>query len=369
MKKTANTQVLERAYDTLLSEVVSLVDAARRTSGRAVNHIITSTYWEIGRRIIEHEQKGSPRAEYGEQLMKQLAWDLTKRFGRGFSQSNVFQMRQFFLTHRKKFQTVSGISEPEKFQALSGKSRAVPLFPLSWSHYVRLLSIKNDDARQFYEEEALRGGWSVRQLDRQIATQFYERAKRSQSKLTARDRPEDALTAQEEIRDPFVLEFLGLKDEYSEGDLEEALISHLEHFLLELGNDFAFVARQKRLRVGNEWYRIDLIFFHRRLRALILIDLKLGKFTHADAGQMNLYLNYAREHWLYEGEDQPIGLILCSERNEAVAHYALGNLSNTVLAREYRLQLPSEERLADELTATRKVLLTRASIERPHRRK
>lgn len=150
MKKTANTQVLDRAYNTLLSEVVSLVDAARRTSGRAVNHIITSTYWEIGRRIIEHEQKGSRRAEYGEQLMKQLARDLTERFGRGFSQSNVFQMRQFFLAHREKFQT------------LSGKSRTVPLFPLSWSHYVRLLSIKNDDARQFYGEEALRGGWSVR---------------------------------------------------------------------------------------------------------------------------------------------------------------------------------------------------------------
>jgi predicted nuclease of restriction endonuclease-like (RecB) superfamily len=227
-------------------------------------------------------------------------------------------MRQFFLTHREKFQTVSG------------KSRTVPLFPLSWSHYGGLLSIKNDDARQFYEEEALRGGWSVRQLDRQIATQFYERAKRSQKKLTARDRPEDAPTAQEEIRDPFVIEFLGLRDEYSEGDLEEALIPHLEHFLLELGNDCAFVARQKRPGVGNEWYRIDLIFFHRRLRARILIDLKLGKFQHADAGQMNPYLNCPRE---------------------------------------YRLRLPPEERLADELTATRRALLTRASIERPHRQK
>jgi predicted nuclease of restriction endonuclease-like (RecB) superfamily len=300
--------------------------------------------------------------------MKQLARDLTERFGRGFSQSNVFQMRQFFLTHREKFQTVSGISEPGKFQTVSGKSRTVPLFPLSWSHYVRLLSVQHEHARQFYEEEALRGGWSVRQLDRQIATQFYERAKRSQKKLTARKHPQDALSVQEEIRDPFVLEFLGLKDEYSEGDLEEALILHLEHFLLELGNDFAFVARQKRLRVGNEWYRIDLIFFHRRLRALILIDLKLGKFTHADAGQMNLYLNYAREHWLYEGENQPIGLVLCSEHNEAVAHYALGNLSNTVLAREYSLRLPSEKQLAEELATTRRVLSTRVLAER-HRRK
>ena len=157
-----------------------------------------------------------------------------------------------------------------------------------------------------------------------------------------------------------MLEFLDLKDEYSEGDLEQALILHLEHFLLELGNDFTFVARQKRLRVGNEWYRIDLLFFHRRLRALVLIDLKLGKFTHADAGQMNLYLNYAREHWRYDGENEPIGLILCSERNEAVAHYALGQLSNTILARKYELELPSEEQLAEELTQTRRALLLRA---------
>jgi predicted nuclease of restriction endonuclease-like (RecB) superfamily len=183
--------------------------------------------------------------------MKRLARDLTDRFGRGFSQSNVFQMRQFFLTHREKFQTVSGISaSPEKFQTPSGKSQIVPVFRLSWSHYVRLLSLKSDQARQFYEEEALRGGWSVRQLDRQIATQFYERAKQSKKKLAPRERSEDTLSAQEEIRDPFVLEFLGLKDEYSETELEDALILHLEHFLLELGSDFAFVARQKGLRVA-----------------------------------------------------------------------------------------------------------------------
>ena len=368
MKKIAKMPLVDTAYGALLSQIVSLLDAARRTSGKAVNHIITSTYWEIGRRIVEHEQKGSPRAEYGEQLMGQLARDLTERFGRGFSQSNVFQMRQFFLTHRSKFQTVSGSSEaPGKFQTMSGKSIPVPLFPLSWSHYVRLLSVKDDNARLFYEDEALRGGWSVRQLDRQIATLFYERAKQSKKKLTAREQPEDALSAQEEIRDPFVLEFLGLKDEYSESDLEEALILHLEHFLLELGGDFAFVARQKRLRVGDEWYRIDLLFFHRRLRALILIDLKLGRFTHADAGQMNLYLNYAREHWTYAGENQPIGLILCSERNEAVAHYALGNLSNTVLAREYNVELPTEERLADELTETRRALAMRGTQSKSRR--
>jgi hypothetical protein len=162
------------------------------------------------------------------------------------------------------------------------------------------------------------------------------------------------ITPETEIKDPFVLEFLGLKDEYSEAELEEALIRELEQFLLELGNDFAFIARQKRLRVGNEWYRVDLLFFHRRLRSLIVVDLKLGKFTHADAGQMNLYLNYAREHWTNPDENPPIGLILCSEQDAAVAHYALGNLGNQVVAREYQLNLPTEEQLTRRLEARRR---------------
>jgi predicted nuclease of restriction endonuclease-like (RecB) superfamily len=189
----------------------------------------------------------------------------------------------------------------------------------------------------------------VRQLDRQISALFYDRSARSKKKVFAVSMPEDRTTPEEEIRDPLVLEFLGLRDEYSEADLEEALILHLEHFLLELGNDFAFVARQKRLRVGDEWYRVDLLFFHRQLRSLILIDLKLGKFTHADAGQMNLYLNYAREHWTHPDENPPIGPILCSEKNAAVAHYALGNLGNSVLARGYKLTLPDESSLSQLL--------------------
>ena len=168
-------------------------------------------------------------------------------------------------------------------------------FPLPWSAYVSLLAVKNEHARSFYETEALRGGWSVRQLDRQIDSQFYERTALSKNKAAmlkkgAKAKAEDITTPEEEIKDPYILEFLGLKDEYSESDLEEALIRHLEFFLLELGGDFTFVARQKRLRVGDEWYRVDLVFFHRRLRCLVLIDLKLGKFTHADAGQMHLYL-------------------------------------------------------------------------------
>ena len=235
-------------------------------------------------------------------------------------------------------------------------------FPLPWSHYVRLLSVNDRQARDFYEAEALRGGWSVRQLDRQIATQFFERTQLSRNKaaLLRRGQPADSgesLTAEQEIKDPFVLEFLGLKDEYSENTLEDALIHRLEEFLLELGSDFAFLARQRRLRVGDEWYRIDLLFFHRRLRCLVIIDLKIGKFTHADAGQMNLYLNYAREHWTLPDENPPLGLILCSEKNEAVAHYALGNLHNKVLSSQYKLALPGEKELAKEIAKTRKVLL------------
>jgi predicted nuclease of restriction endonuclease-like (RecB) superfamily len=230
---------------------------------------------------------------------------------------------------------------------------AVPsAFPLAWSQYVRLLSVADPLARRYYQVEALRGGWSVRELDRQISTLAYQR-----SRPNASASGEDAArTAELEIKDPFVLEFLGLKDEYSEAELEEALIRELEQFLLELGNDFAFIARQKRLRVGNEWYRIDLLFFHRRLRSLIVVELKLGKFTHADVGQMNLYLNYAREHWTNPHENPPIGLILCSEHDVAVAHYALGNLGNQVLAREYQIDLPTEEQLARRLEAKRKEL-------------
>jgi len=224
--------------------------------------------------------------------------------------------------------------------------------------------LKTENARRFYETEALRGGWSVRQLDRQIESQFYERTALSKNKAAmlqrgAKARPVDRMTPEEEIKDPYILEFLGLKDEYSESDLEEALIRHLELFLLELGGDFTFVARQKRLRVGDEWYRVDLVFFHRRLRCLLLIDLKLGKFTHADAGQMHLYLNYACENWVLEKENPPVGLILCAHKDAAVAKYALENLRNKVLASEYRTVLPDEKVIAAELEHTRHLLAMR----------
>jgi len=224
-----------------------------------------------------------------------------------------------------------------------------------------LLSLSNPEAREFYEAEALRGGWSVRQIDRQIASLFYERTLLSRKKAAMLKKagipiPEDIVTPDEEIKDPYILEFLNLKDEYSESELEDALTQQLEKFLLELGGDFAFLGRQRRLRIGNEWYRIDLLFFHRRLRCLVVIDLKVGKFTHADAGQMHLYLNYAREHWTNEHENPPVGLILCAEKDSAVAHYALEGLPNRVMAAEYRMKLPAEKILVAELKRSRRLL-------------
>lgn len=377
-------------YDLFVKEIGQLLAEARRQTVRSLNAILTTTYWEVGRRIVEFEQSGSARAEYGEHLLIRLARDLTARCGRGFSRANLQQMRLFYRGWRI-CQTPSGkleaqVASPEsigkgtrkKLQAPSAKSVHSPapvlkgavwadIFPLSWSHYVRLMMVEKLQGRAFYEAEAIRGGWSVRQLDRQIESQFYERTMLSRNKAAmlvkgGHPQPQDVVLPEEEIKDPYVLEFLGLKDEYSESELEDGLIRHLETFLLELGTDFAFVARQKRLRVGQEWYRVDLVFYHRRLRCLILIDLKIGRFTHADAGQMHLYLNYAREHWLHPGENPPVGLILCAQKDAAVAHYALEGLPNKVLATEYRTTLPDARKLEAELKRTQIALRARRAI-------
>ena len=372
-------------YEGLVADLSRLLEDARRVSARAVNTVMTATYWEFGRRIVEFEQGGEKRAGYGEELIKRLADDLGRRFGRGFSYPNLSKFRQFYLAYPDKaiLSTASRESPAAILSTLSiessetGSNRGQPggasarsqqlatAFPLPWSHYVRLLSVKNDAARRFYETEALRGGWSVRQLDRQIATVFYERTALSRDKTAmltkgVKPRPEDRVSAEEEVKDPLVLEFLNLKDEYSESDLEEALLRHLEKFLLELGGDFAFVGRQRRLRIGDQWYRVDLLFFHRKLKALVVIDLKVGRLTHADAGQMHMYLNYARQHWMREGENPPVGLILCSEPDDALAKYALEGLPNKVLAREYKLALPAEKALAAELEKTRLMIERKA---------
>jgi predicted nuclease of restriction endonuclease-like (RecB) superfamily len=363
----------EKGYDGLLTGVSELLEQARHAAARSVNQILTATYWEIGRQIVEFEQRGAVQADYGTELLKRLGTDLTKRFGRGFSWRNLYLMRTFYLTYpeilqtlsakshvAKKGQKSSGLLPAESFRLYTGPSILQTVsgkFPLSWSHYVRLLSLDEPEKRDFYEEEARRSGWSVRQLDRQINSMLYERVALSKKKgelLKKAEEAGDRVSAEEAIKDPYVLEFLGLPEPISERDLENALIHHMADFLLELGYGFTFVARQKRLQIGSESYYIDLLFYHRGLRCLVVIDLKVGKFTHADAGQMNLYLNYLTESEMFEGEESPIGLILCSEKDEAVAHYALGRLTNKIFASRYKLQLPDPEILKREIEAERR---------------
>lgn len=400
-KQKASKTIQHKAadYDSVFSSVVELLDAARRASARVVNTLMTATYWEIGRRIVEHEQAGERRADYGKELIQKLSCDLTLRFGRGFGVVQLSVMRQFFLTFsgdeifqspiEKSTDGTSGGSDQPILQSVIEKSsenaalapigqfnrrssakfaRALEhlgniarAFPLPWTHYVRLLRVRNSHAREFYAREALAGGWSVRQLDRQINSQFYERTALSKNKTAMllkgeKPKPEDAVSADEEIRNPLLLEFLGLKDEYSESELEDALIQHLETFLLELGNEFAFIGRQKRLRIGHEWFRVDLVFFHRRLRCLVIIDLKIGALVHTDIGQMNLYCNFAREHWMEPGENPPVGLILCAGKDDVLARYAMEGLHNKMLVREYLTALPKESALAAEVARTRVVL-------------
>lgn len=361
-------------YTTLHGGIVDLLETARRMVARTINAVMTATYWEIGRRIVEAQQKGKRRAGYGERLIERLAADLTERFGRGFGADNLELMRLFYLSYPpdmisesliRKSQGADGLENTEspiRYFTLDDLARA---FPLSWTHYTRFMRrCRSDEERRFYETEALRGGWTIRQLDRQIESQFYQRVALSRNKAAMLRKgktalPGDAVTPEEAIKDPYILEFLELKDEYSESTLEEALIRRLEYFLLELGDDFAFVGRQRRLRIGDEWYRVDLLFFHRRLRCLVIVDLKIGRFTHADAGQMHLYLNYAREHWTREGENPPVGLILCARKDNSVAHYALEGLPSKVLAAEYRTVLPDADKIAAELTKARVALEAR----------
>ena len=430
-KRRGKTEIIQRpepGYGDLLTGISDLLEHARRMSARSVNSILTATYWEIGRRIVEFEQGGKARAQYGEGLLPNLGRDLTERHGRGFSERNLRQMRAFYLgweileTPSGKLEArVRGTSQAPPGQIRQALSAESPLevggsmagpaarkrhtpsaespaseirstlssesaseekvglpvpasrvtghdrlaligaFPLSWSHYVRLMSVATARAQAFYEAEAIRGGWSVRQLDRQINTQFYERSSHSkrQAAMLARGQianPEDAMTAEDEVRDPYLLEFLNLKDEYSENDLEEALIRHLEWFLLELGAGFTFVARQKRIRIGGVWYRIDLLLYHRALRCLVVIDLKTGEFTHADAGQMNLYLNYAKRHLMLPDEADPVGIILCSEKDDAVVEYAIGDIRAKVFASKYLTNLPDKETLRQEILNTQRAL-------------
>ena len=364
--KARRSEIVTDGYKDLLKDVSTLLEAGRRGAARSVNTIMVVTYWHVGRRIVEYEQGGRKRAEYGKAVLRQLSIDLVSRFGRGFSERNLLQMRAFYQQWPIP-QTLSAESDSREGNLLISLSNLIcqpvaaesaPPFSLPWSHYVRLLSLKKQEARKFYEQEAIRGGWSIRQLERQIGSLFYERTLLSRKKVAMLKKGHKKIAAdlvlpEEEIKDPYVLEFLDLKDEYSESDIEEGLIISLEEFLLELGSDFTFVGRQKRLRVSDEWYRVDLVFFHRRLKCLVIIDLKLDKLTAADVGQMHLYLNYARAHWTHPDENPPVGLILCASKDSSLAKYALEGLNNKVLAAEYKMALPDEKVLAAALEKSR----------------
>ena len=372
--RTTPTVPDQAGYTAVHTDIVTLLESARSAAARSVNALMTASYWEIGRRIVEFEQGGQERAKYGKALLKRLSVDLSARFGRGFGVDSLESMRLFYKTYPPERISESLIRKlPPGLQAAKSEpvvrnfdlNQLAQAFPLSWTHYIHLMRRpRSAEERDFYEAEALRGGWSVRQLDRQIGSQFYTRALLSKNKSTMLEKgshplPGDALTPDEAIKDPYVLEFLNLKDEYSESDLEGALIHRLEDFLLELGSEFTFVGRQRRLRIDESWFRVDLLFFHRRLRCLVIIDLKLGELSHADVGQMHMYCNYAREHWTLPDENPPVGLILCARAKSALARYALDGLPNKVMAAEYQTVLPDVKLLEAELDKTRRELEAR----------
>jgi predicted nuclease of restriction endonuclease-like (RecB) superfamily len=350
----------------LLTEVRQLIQSARRGVATVVDTFQVMTNFEIGRRIVEHEQKGAKRAAYGSELLKELSARLTEEFGRGFSRSNLQAIRNFFIEWQHKVasicQKASGKSgalqkgqTPSDQLAISEKAsrKLGNPFTISWSHYVLLLTIKDPDERSFYEIEATNAGWSVPELKRQKASCLYERLALSRDKEGIRKlakegqvivRPEDLL------KEPLVLEFLGLEEKsgYSESDLEQAIIDRLEHFLLELGKGFLFEARQKRFTFDEDHYFVDLVFYNRLLRCYVIIDLKLDKLTHQDLGQMQMYVNYYDREVKLPEENPTIGLLLCKSAKKTVVELTLPKDAN-IHAKEYQLYLPSKELLKQKL--------------------
>lgn len=318
----------------LYSEIRAILEEARRSAYRAVNFAMVTAYWEIGRRIVEHKQGGESKAAYGAGLLKELSEKLTADFGKGFDASNLRYMRLFY-------------------QAFP--IRDALRHELGWTHYRLLLKVENPVARNYYLREAIAQNWSTRALERQIASFYYERIISSKQKgaieAEAKEATE-ALAARPEdfIKDPYVLEFLQLPtNRLLEKDLEQAIISNLQQFILELGKGFAFVAQQKHLRTGEDDFYIDLVFYNYILKCFVLIDLKLGKLTHQDIGQMDTYVRWYEENEKNTGDNPTLGIILCSEKNETIVKYSILKDSKQIFASRYKLYLPSEEELAREV--------------------
>ncbi len=318
----------------LFERVREILDAARSNVARSVNTEMVRAYWLIGQAIVKNEQQGEERAGYGEQIIQSLSSRLKAEGLKGFGRNNLWYMRQFYLTF------------PEKLHALRGE--------LSWTHYRLLLKVESDAARDFYETEAVAGNWSTRELERQINSHFFERTGASKEKrkmLEAGRASEDKYHPQDFVKDPFVLEFLNLKDapHLTESEIEQALLDHLQEFLLEFGKGFSFVARQKRITIDGDHFYIDLVFYNRLLRCFVLIDLKIGKLNHQDIGQMQLYTNFYTRELLEEWENPTIGILLCADKNDAVVRYTLPENEKQIFAANYKLYLPSEAEIVTEI--------------------
>ena len=325
-------------YQDIYSEIKEALLRSRSQAYSAVNFAMVQAYWHIGRIIVEHEQNGSLRAEYGKNVLKNLSEQLTEEFGKGFTVTNLKYMRQFYMTFTNG-------------HALRGE--------LTWTHYRALLRVENEAARNWYMEECVRAGWSSRQLERQISTLYYDRLLASRDKAPVVDEANALmapLAAENFIKDPYVLEFLDLKNypALRESDLEQALIDKLQEFLLELGRGFCFVARQKLMRYEDEDFYLDLVFYHSILKCYVLIDLKIGKLTHEDVGQMDSYIRMFDALYRNEDDNPTIGIVLCSQKNEAIVKFSVLNDGKQIFASKYKLTLPTAEELQREIEAERR---------------
>ncbi len=339
-KRTAVAKVKRDGLAPLIAEVRQLVQSARRKAVSVVNTLQVMTNFEIGRRIVEHEQKGEKRADYGEELLRELSIRLSAELGRGFSVTNLQLMRLFFIQFSSRIQQTSSV----KFNNP---------FTLSWSHYVLLLTIRDSDERRFYEIEAANENWSLSELKRQKAAALYQRLALSRDKAGVKRLAEKGqiITKPEDVlKEPYVLEFLGLDEKagYSESDLESAIITHIERFLLELGKGFLFEARQRRFTFDEDHYFVDLVFYNRLLRCYVLVDLKLDKLTHQDLGQMQMYVNYYDREVKLTEENPTIGILLCQRKKQTIVELTLPKDAN-IHAKEYQLYLPSKELLKAKL--------------------
>ncbi len=333
-----------------LTQIVNLLQSARQQILRTVNKTMVITYFEIGRMIVEEEQNGKERADYGKSILKELSKVLTKEFGKGFSVYNLERMRKFYFTYKNR-NIENDISATMSRKSKTEISATVLRnFELSWSHYLTLIRMDNENERKFYEIESAKNNWSVRELKRQYDTALYTRLVLSRNKEKIKElstkgqvieKPKDT------IKDPYILEFIGLPEntEYSESDLEQKIIDKLENFLLELGTGFTFVARQKRISFDDKHFRIDLVFYNRLLKCFVLIDLKIGELKHQDIGQMQMYVNYYDRKIRLKDENKTIGIILCQNKSESVVEFTLPENNEQIFASRYKTVLPSKKEL------------------------